>query len=364
MSSLFDTLVKSLNDKDEDEILRISKLLILEPDLIRVMPDWIKIKLLRVMRALYFVEPCHDLISYFIPPGDNVMRGEFREETEMIDYYSVDAMRDRISKVDQFNSDAIRLNYSEIIAMVIEALDKSRPFSYIRLGDGEGNVLGLTQNKYPNANRVWAKKICDLQFGQDVLSHDQILEVAKFVSRSVSSCDILGIMRPERLKEIYFNKELPYDRQLSGNFYNYEFLVESGLLGERNFRYADSSINYDPYFENRLFDLADKADKIGILGPHPEAVDFFNKMGLDVFKFIRIPGEKKYFPSSDQHYPDGFRIACDEIHKYDLSGVLFYVGGGLLGKYYCSEIKKMGGVALDIGSSMDRISGFRNTRGV
>jgi len=44
------------------------------------------------------------------------------------------------------------------------------------------------------------------------------------------------------------------------------------------------------------------------------------------------------------------------------NGKLFLVGAGFLGKIYCDLIKRHGGIALDVGSMMDRWAGFGQTR--
>jgi hypothetical protein len=81
---------------------------------------------------------------------------------------------------------------------------------------------------------------------------------------------------------------------------------------------------------------------------------------------ISIPGEKKFRENSGDsksHFPFVFNEVIDWIRHNVRNGDVILVGAGILGKIYCSEIKKMGGIAVDIGSVLDITSGHMHTRG-
>ena len=81
---------------------------------------------------------------------------------------------------------------------------------------------------------------------------------------------------------------------------------------------------------------------------------------------ILIPEEAHYSkdkPNLKRHYPDRYlQIMQSGELTPRVPGELFLVGGGVLGKIYCAEIKRRGGVAIDIGSVFD-MWGYIGARG-
>jgi hypothetical protein len=53
------------------------------------------------------------------------------------------------------------------------------------------------------------------------------------------------------------------------------------------------------------------------------------------------------------HFPDRFDEIDSSLAKLDLTGSLFFIGAGILGKAYCNRVKSQGGMAIDAGSMMD-----------
>jgi hypothetical protein len=54
-----------------------------------------------------------------------------------------------------------------------------------------------------------------------------------------------------------------------------------------------------------------------------------------------------------RHYPHVYNDILANLLESDLTGELFLVGAGPLGKAYCQKIKKRGGVAIDVGAVFD-----------
>jgi hypothetical protein len=80
---------------------------------------------------------------------------------------------------------------------------------------------------------------------------------------------------------------------------------------------------------------------------------------------MKIPGEHKFreSDSSYAHYPVIFNLTIDWISSCIEPGDLVYIGAGILGKIYCNEVKKIGGIAIDIGSVLDITTNCVATRG-
>jgi hypothetical protein len=262
----------------------------------------------------------------------------------------------------QFHNRSKNLIYPQIVEKIQLAITNKKGFSFVRLGDGEGNILGLQLSDLLDMSRRHANEISQLQFGKGVLSQADQELLSAYLMDSMRSVDVLGIMSPLSLLRRIETHELPFARQLAGNIMNYRVLYEKFNAQFNDFEYIDSAINYDPYWENEVLQIALNSACIGIVGPHPEAVDYFKDRQIDDVLYFNIPGERKYFPGEASHFHDVFPAIVSALSGQDFSGRVFLVGGGLLGKYYCHLIKACGGVALDIGSTMDRICGHSFTR--
>jgi hypothetical protein len=86
--------------------------------------------------------------------------------------------------------------------------------------------------------------------------------------------------------------------------------------------------------------------------------------GANIRKIILIPSEasfRKKFKDNDKtsQLPDRInQIINNEIPKYIKPGTIVLIGSGPTKPMYCAAIKKHGGIALDLGSSLDGISGY------
>jgi hypothetical protein len=63
------------------------------------------------------------------------------------------------------------------------------------------------------------------------------------------------------------------------------------------------------------------------------------------------------------HFPGRYRELLDELRGVR-PGILYLVAAGMPGKVYCEAIRCHGGIALDIGHSMDVLAGVARNRTV
>jgi hypothetical protein len=305
---------------------------------------------------------CEDLVSKLDYPASDADYGTYLFLLDNIEFFSRKNIKKYIDVFSNFEKNNHRLIYPDLVELIKYSLNSKKGFSFVRMGDGEGNVLGVKSDSFKSLLTQHSIDICKLQFGVGKLSlADQGL-IAEYLLLSIRTSDVLGIMTPNSIIKKFELQSLPLSRQLTGNVINYLTVSELFIDDQHILKYIDSSINYDPYWENVIKELALTHKKIGIISPHNEVDDFFKSEGLDDVLFFQIPGEHKYFPHNESHFHDCFPLISAEISDTDLSGRLFLVGAGLLGKYYCHLIKKSNGVALDIGSTMDRFAGKGFTR--
>ena len=68
---------------------------------------------------------------------------------------------------------------------------------------------------------------------------------------------------------------------------------------------------------------------------------------------VELPPELR----SGQHFPDGYRRVLSTL-IVPRQGDVFLVAAGVLGKLYCSHIKRLGGIAIDVGALAGRWAGY------
>ena len=86
--------------------------------------------------------------------------------------------------------------------------------------------------------------------------------------------------------------------------------------------------------------------------------DFYNYFQFNSVLFIPVPGET-WSRNTDlsSHYPFRYDELLNYFSNAHCKNRLFLIGAGVLGKIYCSKIKKNGGVAIDFGAVLDGWNG-------
>ncbi|ESQ73900.1 hypothetical protein [Asticcacaulis sp. AC402] len=254
-----------------------------------------------------------------------------------------------------------------VATRIEEALRVRAGFSLIRLGDGEGAFLrlsdadersycGLYRYNRLDRSHVWFNGTIDIYasgFAETAFGLDKVIENA----------DVAG---------------LPYKTWIE---HEYRIVSPTGISSLVNvFRllatfspnparfYTAQRIHIELARSGALKRIIQSQKDIGLIACHPALPAFIrDTYGVEVSDFHRIPGEKLFETiiggeaAAGIHYPDRFNAIMDSLGRADLSGKLYLVAGGILGKFYCDRIKKSGGVAVDVGSLVDAWIGA-NTR--
>lgn len=239
------------------------------------------------------------------------------------------------------------------------------PFSWIRLGDGEGRFLLSARPEW--RGRLPAREVDGLVrqmwhvwFGQslDSVPADALDRLVTRFQLTIERCDLLGTVDAERLASdsahFGFCAPLAFDaeRQLSAK--------PDRLLTSAGFNLLLN--RQSPFFGTLLSGL----DFLGVIGPHPDLAARLQRYhGIERIASYLIPGETRLGaarnPDPRPHFPDVYHQLIDTL-TIPRRGAVFLVAGGLLGKIYCDRIRELGGIALDIGALADAWMGH-NTRG-
>lgn len=243
---------------------------------------------------------------------------------------------------------------------IIDSVRSGRPYSFLRLGDGEGAFLIPKNGSYSlrilgeNARRYFAWR----WYGSDdARILERLTALASEFPGVISRGSTVGCPQESWCKHEVESANL---RSISCCL----SAAQAALSYSK--QSTTASANIDLTFAGHLSRIVNSAPSITIISCHSEIFRIFK----DVFRaekdidFIEIPPAasdlsvtalKIYKPHLEQ-----FEFINQRISSYVMPR-LFLVGAGFLGKFYVDYAALRGNVAVDVGSVFDAILGF-NTR--
>jgi len=114
-----------------------------------------------------------------------------------------------------------------------------------------------------------------------------------------------------------------------------------------------SHINQDLSASGGLERLLASQRRIGLVSCYdalPNALK--SRFGVEEVLFHRTAGEASIAGSRTRWFQEWHERVSDQVKNAE-PGTLYLVAAGIVGKVYCDQIKRAGGVALDIGSIAD-----------
>lgn len=229
-----------------------------------------------------------------------------------------------------------RKNGFEVFAALQERIQNKVPTSLIRLGDGEGTILGFphftSRSNVDYFLRTW--------YGHTHFS-DDVLKLHKTqLKEAISAADIIGI---PRTKQIIKSKQWA---SVEKSLLKYKLIEPSHIVTDTAIhRYLTFALLYRALLHGQTF--------LGLISCRDVVDKLKSIFKIENIAYYPIRGESK-FPGSEQqaHFPDRFNTIEKSLFVPFL-GAIFFVGAGVLGKTYCKWIKERGGIAIDIGSIFD-----------
>ena len=216
-------------------------------------------------------------------------------------------------------------------------LRERRPMSVIRLGDGEGAIMGyptITSRKHVNRSlRIWLRTI-------DVPDPD-VRRLADELKLAIRNADILGVPRQAQIAS-----GMHLWRAVVDALETFD-LVRPGtaLTHTALHRLLQHALLYRPLLEG--------ADYVGVVSCRRVVHALREVFGVAEVQWYGVRGELEDTGDvQTPHFPDGFEELRETLHV-PYPGALFLVGAGVFGKIYCHWIKQRGGIAVDIGSIFD-----------
>jgi len=238
------------------------------------------------------------------------------------------------------------LSSKDISIILRNAIANKKPFSMVRLGDGEFSII-----KYPKFTK---EKLCRARIGRwfdsSKLTRKQIVSIRNQILNACKTADILGVpnMTEQRiyLKWRQFIKICDFYKLFKKRQRYYYF-------------YLVKDLNYKLIFKN--------IDMLYCITCRNIGKQIEKNFNIKMVETFLIPPERFAYSKSVNskvkwdglpHYPELYLKIQQWLDSFDLHGKIFLVGAGGLGKIYCLWIKQRGGIAMDIGALFDAWAGL------
>ncbi|SFL45110.1 hypothetical protein [Methylorubrum salsuginis] len=243
-------------------------------------------------------------------------------------------------------------------ACLFDCLNRGIPYSVVRLGDGEGRVLGYPM--YFDQNRILIE-VLYYQFGPNSIQNEidgsgrwldgLIGELRSLVRLGIETADRVGLPVAEFFEGHEHGVTLGMTAYAYATQYAFGRLPRmepSEAIGTNVFQ----QLAEVPWFFPRI---AKAAKSVTTIGPWDLSNELQAALGVARVSHITVPSHYTWgLDKGLGQFPVLYKqIRAAILARGDLRGQLFLVGAGLIGKYYCALIKQQGGVALDIGSVFD-----------
>jgi hypothetical protein len=250
----------------------------------------------------------------------------------------------------------------EILRRVEECVAQGREASFVRLGDGEGNLLGLGLDDHPALAAYCAREVSIMHFG----APDVLLTAGPDLRRdfhiALQHAELIGLPGRFSLRFLLAMRDQRLDlRAIYGVGAVFRYLQRfatdlsiSEKVGSSSAFHQQLLPHYRALVENR---------DIGLVSCHRELVQGLQRrMGARSVDFYAVPRQAKIIDgdmTDTDHYPQRYRALLEELRSVR-PGIVYFVAAGMPGKVYCEAIRSAGGIAVDIGATADIWAGVRS----
>ena len=312
--------------------------------------------LARILYLCGAINEADNLIASLRADPDALKHGmEVHAFGRYVDVFGLSAARAMLDRVHRRVGHA---EPSEVADRILAAKAERRPFALIRLGDGEGACIRLDPGDEASYGPIYAQnrqEMISIWFGPEIDSVGSGFDrLCCGLSDLVAECDLVGIPYPSWIEHEF---RIGSVRGIPS------ILNVLRLLDRDAERFADTTtctqqIHID-LGQREFFDPLLRGEDIGVvscfaeLGPRLQ-----ERFGVRSVDFHKLPGERMSAALigeeavAGRHYPDVFEATMERLSQPH-HGRIFLVAGGILGKFYARQIRRNGGIALDIGSLAD-----------
>ena len=265
---------------------------------------------------------------------------------------------------------------AKIIKPIVAKIKNKKPFSVIRIGDGEGNFLAYgaypdTINLDKHVIAVWLQTRLDLDDNVEI-NEIWFVMLRELMMVSVLESDIIGcrnlskttqdIRDVDHLYQLGQEDYRDYPRGSVGVFRSTDYILRLAASGRLSGKIIG---NAHLYFSivNHLDILFRHVSDVLCITSRKEAVEKLQEI-FPQNKFTWISSGvltdtmgHTFNQQNMTRFEPSFIADFESNLPDDLHGVLCLVGAGCWAEIYCTMIKRRGGGAIDIGSGFDLLAG-------
>lgn len=283
---------------------------------------------------------------------------------EFLKYVAVHSESEILALLELCETPERFVRHDAVCDWIKQVLADGAPFSLIRLGDGEGAWLGMSEaDESENATLYESnrREMLNVWF-----SEDRAYERLGFRSLStrlravLKRASLIGI--PDKRRVVHeYNFSSVRGIPSIGNIFR-ALVVKDEMPADfiEVPLYCTNDIHLDFHINGHFEELLRGNYKVGVISGHVDLAErLVSSWKTKVTYQIIIPEEKSFSQVQGvsgierAHYPAYFYRTLREIRHSAFSAQLWLVAAGFLGKFYCEQLRQAGVVALDIGSVAD-----------
>ena len=247
---------------------------------------------------------------------------------------------------------------AQVAAAIRSAIQDRRPFSLVRLGDGEGAFATIDQEDearyarlYGSHRREWCRLLYGADFDPAFTGYTAVVGTLMAVA---CEADIVGIPYLSWVDHEYAISSVrgvPCLMNIHRNFLRSQDPAGPIVCAQ--------NIHTEFHRQNLIEPLLRMTKDIGLISCLPDLPAMLrSRFGLDNVELFKIPGER-YSQTllsgealAGEHFPFVYWEIVRRLSQPH-NGRVFLIAAGTLAKFYAAVIKRHGGIALDIGSLVD-----------
>ena len=253
--------------------------------------------------------------------------------------------------------------FDRAVAQKIDsALTREKPFSVVRIGDGEANILAFGDNlSTPYLDRHAFENTVTKQADTFQINEMWMLILRDLLANAVYAADVVGVLGVwiPNDKPASTDKVIRYFTQshgpMAGQWRGREFMLRwarAGSLQTKTLASAHLYFGILTYLDR----LITNARKVVCISNRERAIRALREKHPDR-EFLTLPaGQTAGNLGQSRSTPD-FLLRTENALPKDLRGCLCLVGAGPWAEIYCTWIKQRGGVGIDLGSGFDLLEG-------
>ena len=241
----------------------------------------------------------------------------------------------------------IILSKDECLSLILKNINDGYQGSFIRKSDGENIVLmyGIL-NSIPFKN--YRKKL--IHYNISIWDISFQLFIRSELINAFSNASLLGVCPPGRHRHGFWEME---DDILS------YFSLNNNRLGDVNFHMGFIKKPNNNELMNPIAQEIITNRKVGIIS-HCQVEKFLSQNDSKVVIRLDIPKRRSRFQRMNRTV---FNTVLGNIKKYNPQVDFWIVAAGIHAKPFCEHIRRINGIGIDIGSSIDTWLNEYDSRG-